>query len=80
MMVPIEDLLSELGSIMVQHKSCTETGAYVQVKKACLSIPVELKIKNNGQLFGSLPRGIWKTGFQIPHCRITVNYGEGKPK
>ena len=71
-MTPLDDLLVDLLGSLTTGAGGADGGA-IEVTHADLDLPVESRLAPDGRCLASLPRGLTKTGFDLPHGRLVVH-------
>lgn len=70
-MIPLEELV--LALVTDLPLGAGQESVAVHVTGVEVSVPVEQRIAPDGQFRVSLPRGRWRSGFSLPHARISMS-------
>ena len=71
-MTSLDDLLVDLLGSLTTGAGGRDDGA-IEVTHADFDLPVESRLAPDGRCLASLPRGLTKTGFDLPHGRLLVH-------
>lgn len=74
-MTNLDDLLVDLLDSLTTGAGGADDGVAIEVTYASLDLPVESSLGADGRCLASLPRGMTKTGFDLPHGRLVVHIG-----
>lgn len=72
-MTTLDDLLVDLLASLTTGAGGADDGVAIEITHARLDLPVESSLAGDGRCLASLPRGLTKTGFDLPHGRLVVH-------
>jgi hypothetical protein len=78
-MLRLEDLLSDLLDALPADAGGADVGVRVLVTEVDVELPLEARIGAGGHLRASLPRGRWRSGFELPLGRLGARFTRGAP-
>ena len=73
-MSPLSDLVIELVEALVDSVGAPALGVALAITDIDVTLPLEARLGQGGELRASLPRGRMATGFQVPHGRLVAHF------